>query len=1064
MNGLKIIRIIFFTMAYYSLFAQNYHAQTLSLEDGLSQSIVYDIAQDDKGFMWFATQDGLNRYDGYSFSVFKNEPFDTTSLNTSQINCLLVDNSGNLWVGAAGGLHRYMPAQDRFERIVGTEHAVASLSNNNITVLHEGKSGLWVGTAQGFNLMTVDENGQYRFTRFQYRQEKTINCSGNLVPLESGKTIITALYEDSRGDLWVGTKRGLFVYNFSKNGDEEETVRYFESDQENVNALANENISSICEDIEGSIWVGTYFGLHRYRPETADFERFFTKKDSTYRHSIAQIILAENGALVVASKFGNLQILPYNKAAGYSENFIQLKIEDKNDKALSNRVLYTVFEDRIKSNNLWVGTMLGGVCKLIKNQKQFQTNHLNTGIFKDVTSPSMGVILKDSKGYVWLNTETGLIRYDREKEKLLFLNQHTETKYKGKGKYALAIHEDKQHNLWIGSGHGLEQMWRDKQGIFRFKDYSDQLICEPELVRCIYESEDGLIYFGGKTGINIYNPANDKILSEYIVLDTVQAWQRNYKIASILKDRQQRLWVGTHIGLILVRDVRNPFTDISAERANVFCHKDSDPASIRDHAISCVLEGRDGTIWVGTSNGFSKVLDQNGAISFEAFSEKDGLVNNMVYGILEDKATGHLWISSNGGLSDFDPITETFDNYNINDGLQSSEFNGGSFFAADDGELFFGGINGLTSFYPDQIRKDTIPPKVWITDYTSTDQQQSLLHKFDKSLQLSHYQNTIMLNFIALNYTNPQENRYAYRLEGLHDTSWTMCGANRQVQLSALPHGNYIFKVKAANSDGVWNELGDQLHIMIRPPFWKTPWFYALLALLIGGFLWGLHRYRLRLELNKVLEIERVRKNAAADFHDELGHKLTIISLFTEIIKNKLLKGQQNGALMPHLDKVIDTSGSLYHSMKDLLWALDPEKDSVYDLVIMLKDFGDELFDKTEVAFQSEGIYPELNKRNLPMEFKRHIVLIFKEAMNNSLKHAACKNALLKIEYNGNGRLAIAFQDDGTGFDIEKCQTGNGLENIKGRAIKINGELAIESNDKGTFVGLVCDLEGKVES
>ncbi|MEP7170711.1 MAG: triple tyrosine motif-containing protein, partial [Bacteroidota bacterium] len=372
-------------------------------------------------------------------------------------------------------------------------------------------------------------------------------------------------------------------------------------------------------------------------------------------------------------------------------------------------------------------------------------------------------------------------------------------------------------------------------------------------------------------------------------------------------------------------------------------------------------------------------------------------------------------------------------------------------------EIFFGGIQGYTSFYPSQIKLDVVQPKVYITDFIIPGKPKPFMYDAsgNKSISLKYFENSFAVDFIALHYHDPVKNQYAYKLEGFQQ-DWTYCGNLHQVNFSQLPPGEYIFKVMASNNDGYYNRQGDALTIIIKPPFFKTIWFYLALLAFIAIILWLLHIYRLQMKLAQIKEVERIRKETAADFHDELGHKLTTISWFSEILKKKIKPEQVE--LRSYLDKIIETSGSLYLTMKDLLWAMDPEKDSLFHMYAQLKNFGEELFDHTGIEFNANGINDELKKFDLPLSYKRHILLIFKEVMHNSLKHAQPVSTFLDLEKT-NGTLTLRFGDNGKGFDMQNgSMNGNGIKNVKRRAEIIHAETHLRSNGTGTFFELKLNL------
>jgi signal transduction histidine kinase len=457
---------------------------------------------------------------------------------------------------------------------------------------------------------------------------------------------------------------------------------------------------------------------------------------------------------------------------------------------------------------------------------------------------------------------------------------------------------------------------------------------------------------------------------------------------------------------------------------------------------------------------------QKGQFSF--ITTKEGLPNNRIDGLLVD-SDDCIWVSTNYGLARYNPQTGQIKKYEKTNGLQSNEFLRGSFYKSKDGMMYFGGAKGFNLFDPQRLSGSSQKPKILLTEFRKFNNP----IRFDKSLnqleeiELSYYDNHFSFEFIALDYSNPAKSQYAYKLEGF-DPDWINSGSRRFASYTNLNPGSYTFRVKAANSEGIWNNEGISIALVITPPFWMTWWFYPLLTLVIASILWGLHIRRLRVKVNHTLNLERiriseremVREELARDFHDELGHKLTRITVFVRRLRKHLNGAAKN--IIDDLNNVSETSSDLRIGAKDLIWTLKPDEDSLYDLTIRLKDFGDDLFDGTDIKFLGSGISDNLKKYNLPMEWKRHLVLIFKEAMNNSLKYAGCMNVELSVNVV-NKTLTMSLCDDGVGFESADQSNGYGINNIRTRAKKINGDLKVNSIvGEGTTIKFVAEIPNRI--
>ncbi len=512
------------------------------------------------------------------------------------------------------------------------------------------------------------------------------------------------------------------------------------------------------------------------------------------------------------------------------------------------------------------------------------------------------------------------------------------------------------------------------------------------------------------------------------------------------------LWLGTWGGGLIEFD--------KLQEQYIFYHHDPEnPKSLSNDIVFCVYKDKQGVLWAGTYGGGLNKFDRKKE-QFVSYTMEEGLANNVIYGILEDEF-GNLWMTTNKGISRFDPQSESFRNYDMRDGLHSKEFNLGAHYSNKNGQLLFGGPDGFIGFYPENVINSQ-PPEVLLTALKKFGQRVHLndpLHRLTE-IELSHQDDVFSFEFVGLHYKNPEKNQYAYKMEGF-DKNWNYVGTRREAIYTSLDPGKYTFKVKAANCDGVWNEEGVSVRILITPPFWKTGWFYLIAAItlfLITFTLYRLHiREVLKIERAKMEEREKILKKITADFHDELGHRVTKISLLSKIVRRKL--NHTSPVIEEQLNKVIENSDRLFREMKEFIWEIDPEKDSVYDLAVQLKSFSDQLFDDTEIAFQVQTLPGKLENVKLPLLWRQHLQRILKEGMHNILKHASgCRNVLLEIT-SDDDELQFRLTNDGKGFNPDDCQYGRGIQNMNKRAHKINASFSMDSKSEvGTTIHLRLKL------
>lgn len=1037
---LTVLAVFFFGMAS----SQPYKVVKISLAEGLSQSMVQSLSQDPQGFIWAGTQDGLNRYDGLGFQTYYHKPFDTTSLSSGNVRSTLHDSKGRFWIGTDNyGLNLYRPDHDNFRTFKHNPDDKTSILNNTINVIYEGPGGtIWLGTGNGLQRIIVSESGKSDpLIEFEtiFRDTSTATLLA-----------ITTIFESKEGDVWIGTSRGLLKLAFrGKDKFLPEGGNIFTREH----GLYTDQVLAFQDDPYGNYWVGTYKGICVINgkdnsivkipvPDTGPTDGMKEFYDFTFSSDGTLWIAGGQGLFTISAD----RVRDVFNSAPKPE---LLRTGNKNEKTGG---VMCVREDKISKGIMWVGSHAHGLLKLVSvKNKNFYTNHLDNVL----SSAFVFSILKDQEGIYWIGTTEGLIRFDKTKDKYSLYRCCEGKKNELASNYIMHLSLDRNNQLWAGTQRGLYKVNNRNSGTPQF----ERITVNPDFpdvsVKNISYDKNGdmLIVLPGR----LYHFSLKTMKSREIV-NAFSEGRRlpfgfNYMCSII--DKDANLWLGSSMGLFMFPN--NPAdSTYDFSRPLIFRHDPLDTNSLRSHTINDLLEDKKGNIWICTPNGFIRARYKDQKTEFRNFSTRDGLKNNAVYGVLENPYDGTLWMSTNGGLTKFDPENYRFRNFDIHDGLQSNEFNGGAFFRAADNEFLFGGIAGYTSFYPSEIRVDSIVPRVYITSFSRPGEQTNVLSYADKKkIHLKHDQNNFSIRFIALQFTNPVKNKFQYRLEGF-DKEWNESSTGNQINYSQLPPGEYIFEVKGSNQDGVFNAQADRLAIIIQPPFWKTVWFYLFLALFIGLVAWLLHAYLLKLRLKQVEEIEAIRKETAADFHDELGHKLTTISWFGEILKKKI--GPEQKVLREHLDKIIDTAGSLYHTMRDMVWAMDPGKDSVKDLYRQMKEFGESLFDQTGVSFQAEEPNGEFNGISIPLSQKRHVLLIFKEAMHNSFRHS--ESDLVKLNlFRENNHITIKLEDNGKGFQADWNKSGNGLNNVKKRSDVIGAKIKLDSGMNGTVLELEIPLK-----
>lgn len=802
--------------------------EQISLAQGLSQSSVRCILQDSKGFMWMGTEDGLNKYDGYSFKTYKPVPGDPNSISSNFIRCICEDRSGNLWVGTnGGGLNKFDHASGTFIRYQHETGNEESISNDYVwSVMEDGAGILWIGT-DGGGLNRLDPATAV-FTHYRYDPDDPGSLSDDAV---------LVVYEDRSRTIWLGTRNG----GLNRFDPYAEKFTRYQYDPDDPMSLASGFVRAICEDKAGTLWIGTDGGgLNRFDRQG---ELFFH-----YRHDpgdptslsddrIWSIYADRTGILWIGTDVGGLNLfVPMN------ETFFSFRRDPNEPGSLSGNNIFSIYEDRL--GVLWFGTEVGGVSKLDRDKGKFLHIKTETETYNGLNNSHVWSIYEDHSGILWIGTRSGgLNRLERAAGRFTHYLADAIDPNSLASNHVRAIYEapSQPDILWVGTDHG---------GLCRFDPAQERFHCyrhdpnDPQSiggnrVYSILEDRYGLLWTGTRTGgINILDRERERFRRYRHDRDDPGSISNDF-VYKIYEDRDGTLWIGTFSGGLNRFDREN-------DRFISYRAVMDDPRSLSSDCILTIHEDRAGTLWIGTGGGGLNRFDRTSGV-FKRYGNAEGLPNEVVYGILED-SHGNLWISTNGGIARFDPDTGNFKAYTVHDGLQSNEFNGGAYFMSQTGEMFFGGINGITAFYPEQIRDNPHVPPIVITSFRKLDREVKLskpIWDIDE-LMLSYRDYIFSFEFAALDYTAPDKNQYAYMMEGL-DENWLYTDASKRfANYTTLPPGTYTFRVKGSNNDGVWNEKGASIRIVITPPFWKTWWFrITVLAAAVSIFI-VLYRRRLR--------------------------------------------------------------------------------------------------------------------------------------------------------------------------------------------------------------------------
>ncbi|MEK8019784.1 MAG: two-component regulator propeller domain-containing protein [Candidatus Parabeggiatoa sp.] len=1045
--------------------AQTIQFQQLSIKDGLSQSTVYSILQDRLGFLWIGTEDGLNKYDGYRFTVYRHQPQNPHSLSDNTIFALYEDSHGTLWIGTANGLNQFDQKQNQFVRHLYDPHNPNSLSHQVVLSIYEDhRNQLWIGT-KGGGLNQFDRI-QNHFVRYQHDPNTPNSLSHN---------VVWPIYEDSSNTLWIGTNGGgLNQFDLQQ----QKFIHYLPNPKQ-PDSLSN-RVTSIYEDSTKNLWIGTLNGLHKFDRQQETFVHYFPNPDnpnSLSHRAVWDIVEDKQRLLWIATDGGGL-----NRFDPKTETFKHYKQNPQNPTQLNNDYILSLYQDR--AGTLWIGTAGGGLNLLHQAHKPFHHYFHNPLDANTLNNNDISALYEDRDGFLWVGTEGGgLNQFDQTRQNVTHYRHDPQNPNSLSHDDIQSIYQDTQGILWIGTyGGGLNHFNRQQNRFIAYRNNPDNNnTLSDDYVMSIYEDNKGFLWIGTLKGLNrfdrqshqfvpfCHDPNNPNSLSH----DTISA---------IYQDKKGSLWIGTEEGLNQFNDESNQFVRYQHDLQN--------PNSLSHKHVSVIHEDKTGTLWVGTYGGGLNQFNRN-TKTFRHYHEQHGLPNDTIYGILED-AQGYLWLSTNKGLSKFNPKTGTFRNYDRLDGLQSDEFNP-AFHQNRRGELFFGGINGFNVFHPAQIQDNPYKPPIVITQFKifnqpvpiGNDSPLKQLMNLTKEIKLSYQQSFFSFEFAALNFLRPEKNQYTYKLEGF-DQEWNQIGTRRQAYYTNVPPGTYWFNIKGSNNDNIWNEAGRRIKIIITPPWWEKRGFQIsliilLVTMIIGGFHWRVaiikkQKHQLENcvqerteELQVAKQKSEIANQAKSTFLASMSHELRtplngILGYAHILLRDSdISTGQQQHGL-----NVIEQSGNhlldLINDVLDLA-KVESGKIELYEIDFNLPSLLNGVSEIIKIRAQHKGIHFYLDSAdNLPNGVygdERRLRQILLNLLGNAIKFTdqgsvtlTCRGEPACSPQTGSPQTGSPQNDFYLYFKIEDTGVGISPENLERifEPFKQVGEQARQA--KGTGLGL----------
>ena len=984
--------------------------RNISINQGLSQSSVVDITTDKAGFLWFATQDGLNRYDGKQFVIFKKNFDDITTPTGSKTGKIIYGNTNNeLWLITSGG------KLERMNLYNHTFTTVTTLGDQKIKLppvsclLEDNYSNVWIGT---------ENNGLFIYNLLSNKIENYTSTSAS--PLTSN--YIQAIYNDKQHNNWILTDNGITLLNIKN--------------KINKKFLRGISCSAINGDKKNNLWLGS-FGKGLYIKTAADttFHAFtgFNVLNKLPANLVVETVMADQSDRIWVGTYGNgLYII------NPTDSSIKHLLYDKrNPFSLGYNDVLSIKHD--KNGGIWIGTDGGGVSYYNQRLNNF-TLYSPSNLPENISIEQVRSITTGNDGGIWIGTSNNGLSYINP-EKNIYESFHFSRYWNDISNYdrIVSLFAAIDGDVCIGTqGNGLIIIdSKTKKVKKHFHPQANAALKIPDhTIWCIHPGVDNKIWIGTRhAGLCLIDKEKGLIKNYVHQPDNSNSPAEN-NIRTITTINDSMLCIGYEKKGIQFFNVKQEKFYSTAGLKKL----DSIETTVKSVYYQNPL------IWVGTlGQGLMAYNYSNQQIHF--ITEAHGLPNNTVYGILPD-TLGGLWLSTNKGLCRFSPPADLknanalhFNLFTVEDGLQSNEFNTGAYHRSSNGLLFFGGINGLNMFDPLKLIRDeqpintviinaTIDNKPWTGDTNIT---------YKKTLHLTHQNNSIAFDFAALDYVSPGKFNYYYQLTN-YDKDWINAGNRNYAAYTNLPHGKYLFKVKASNSMTNTHDQITTLAIVIAPPFWKTWWFILLCILAISAILYSLYRYR----INQLIALHKVRNRIATDLHDDIGSTLTNISILSELSKKNIPKQHEANVFLNRISEEVYSSGQ---ALDDIVWSINTSNDTLEQTVARMRRYAAEVFDGANITYTLQ-MDEQFAQHKLNMEQRRDCFLIFKEAVNNIYKHANAKNVNIKVWIERN-HLHMKITDDGKGFDASLATNRNGIKNMHSRMQKWKGKLSIQSA-KGT--------------
>lgn len=1000
--------------------------RNININEGLSQSSVVDIAADHTGFLWFATQDGLNRFDGKEFLIFKKNFDDITTTSGSTTGKLAVGNHNDLWIITSGGKLERM---NLYDQTMITLPMLNGVPLPPVSCIYPDEDDLWIGTeTQGLFIYNLTNKHLIHYTSDASSRVKLISNQ------------IQEIFEDKQGRKWILTANGLTVFKNTNAPDQ--TL----SDLNDLNQKRSISCSSMAEDSKNTLWLGTFGKGLLVKRKTDSAFHSFTGFNSSQK-------LPENLTIftTMSDQFNRIWLGTYGQGLfiinPYESTITHILSDKKNSFTIGYNDVLSIRQD--KKGGIWIGTDGGGVSYYDRRLNNF-TLFSTSNVRDNVAIEQIRSITTDKQDGIWVGTSNnGLTFLDPSKNKAETIHFSPYRKGISNHERIVSLLTDEEGDIWVGTqDNGLLIIDSKTKKIKRrfTPETSTQLKIPDHTIWCMLPGENKNVWIGTRHGgLSLINKQTG-IVKSYLHQPGNNNSVAENNIRKIISINDSILCIGYEKKGVQFFNMRQ----------DKFFNIPSLETSWQTEITVKTLYFKYPLIWIGT---LGKGIITYNIVSKQVSSitEEHGLPNHTIYGILPDR-NGGLWISSNKGICRFTPPANLksvnrshFSIFSVEDGLQSNEFNTGAYYRSDKGLLFFGGIKGLNIFNPEKTVITNQPINTVIIRATINNNvfkgDTNIIYK--KTLHVKHNSNSLAFNFAALDFVSANKLSYYYQLAD-YEKNWINAGNRNYVSYTNLPPGQYIFKVKSSTGIESGRDPVTTLTIIIAPPFWKTWWFIALSITAILGILYSLYRYR----INQLIELQKVRNRIATDLHDDLGSTLTNISILSELSRKNMQDQEQTKNFLNRISEEVYFSNQ---ALDDIVWSINTSNDTLEQTVARMRRYAAEVFDGANIAYALQ-LDEQFEQYKLNMDQRRDCFLLFKEAINNIYKHAQAKHVSIKVWVEKN-KLYMEIKDDGKGFDTTMVTNRNGIKNMNSRIKKWKGSINIKSGkDKGTCTELKFPL------